>query len=50
MTYFAEFLCPEFLIYDNIVLPEMMKNMAELDTRVREKGLMAIDIFAENME
>ena len=28
----------------------MVKNLGEVDTRVREKGLMAIDIFAENME
>lgn len=28
----------------------MVKNLAEVDPRVREKGLQAIDIFAENME
>lgn len=38
------------LSYDNIIIPEMVKNIGEMDTRVREKGIMALDIFAENME
>lgn len=50
LTYFAEFLCPELLSYDNIIIPEMVKNIGEMDTRVREKGIMALDIFSENME
>jgi hypothetical protein len=28
----------------------MLKNLNEIDSRVREKGLIALDIFAENME
>jgi hypothetical protein len=50
ITYFSEFLCPEFLSYDSVVIPYLVRNLGEVDTRVREKGLMAIDIFAENME
>jgi hypothetical protein len=50
LTYFSEFLCPEILTYDHIVIPQMVRNLGEVDTRVREKGLVAIDIFAENME
>lgn len=50
LTYFSEWLQPEILNYDHIVIPHMVKNLAEVDPRVREKGLQAIDIFAENME
>ena len=50
LTYFSEWLCPDILAFDSVVIPQMVKNLAEVDTRVREKGLIAIDIFAENME
>jgi hypothetical protein len=50
LTYFSEFLCPEILNYDAVVIPQMVLNLGEVDSRVREKGLIAIDIFAENME
>jgi len=50
ITYFSEFLCPDILSYDHIIIPYMIKNLVEADTRVREKGLIAIDIFSENME
>lgn len=51
LAYFSEWLCPEILIYDQIVIPQMVKNLNEVvDPRVSEKGLMTIDVFVENME
>jgi len=41
---------PEFLNYDYIVIPHMIRNLLAVDPRIREKGLLTIDIFADNME
>ncbi len=27
LTYFAEWLCPEFIIYDDVVIPQMLQNL-----------------------
>lgn len=50
LSYFSEWLCPEILNYDSIVLPEMIKGLSSPQHKIYEKALLTIDIFAENME
>lgn len=50
INYFSEWLCPEILTYDNIIIPQIIESLANPESKVREKSLMTIDTFAENME
>lgn len=50
LSYFSEFLCPEILNYDGVVIPEMVKSLSNQQNKIYEKALLTIDIFAENME
>ncbi|CAK60429.1 unnamed protein product (macronuclear) [Paramecium tetraurelia] len=50
LSYFSEWLCPEILTYDQIVIPEMINCLKSTDHKIYEKALLTIDIFAENME
>ncbi|CAD8054568.1 unnamed protein product [Paramecium sonneborni] len=50
LSYFSEWLCPEILSYDQIVIPEMINCLKAQDHKIYEKALLTIDIFAENME
>lgn len=50
LSYFSEWLEPEILSYDKIIIPNMVKNLSDPDPLLREKCLLTIDIFAENMD
>ncbi|KAM3142401.1 hypothetical protein pb186bvf_005558 [Paramecium bursaria] len=50
LSYFSEWLAPEILNFDSIIIPEMLKSLSSQNNKVYEKALLTIDIFAENME
>lgn len=50
LSYFSEYLIPDIVHYHSTIIPEMMKHIGDMSSKVAEKALIAIDVFFDNME
>jgi hypothetical protein len=49
LAFFAEFLPDEIIVYHEVIMPALLKNFADLNPKISEKALIAIDLFCDNL-
>lgn len=50
LTYFAEYLPDDVCKYHSTIIPAIINSFVDLNKKVAEKAIIAIDIFCENLE
>ena len=50
LAYLSEHLIPEIIEYHSEIIPFLLRALDDVDKKVVEKALFAINIFCENME
>lgn len=49
LCYFAEFLCPDILVYHKIIIPALLNNLNIEQPIILQKTLISLQTFADNM-
>lgn len=50
LTYFAEYLPVDVCKYHSTIVPAIINSFDDLNNKVAEKAIIAIDIFCDNLE
>ena len=49
LSFMSEHLIPEIIAFHKVIIPALIQNFSNSNTKIAEKAMIAIDIFSENM-